>query len=139
MASFLFLKALTRVIHFNTIGIVVDAIGIFHAHLFEPLGRHPPVNPAIGLSRIDRGAFMREAHRIAREARDLFESYRAALAYGMQACGAQKLVMQRRGKCGVTLLSTGSAAIFGHACRGKGLASPHGAAWPNERCGRQRL
>src|SRR5215469_17733534 len=30
--------------------------------------------------------------------------------------------------------STGSAAIFGHACRGRGLASPHGAAWPNERC-----
>ena len=36
-----------------------------------------------------RGAFMREAHRIAREARDLFESYRAALAYGMQAAWAQ--------------------------------------------------
>ena len=118
MASFLILKALTRVIHFNTIGIVVDAIGIFHAHLFDPLGRQPPRQPAIGLSRIDRGVFMREAHRIAREARDLFESCRAALAYGMQAAwaqvkvardtqaviafGTQKLVMQRRGKCGVT-------------------------------------
>jgi hypothetical protein len=34
-------------------------------------------------------------------------------------CGAQKLVMQQRGKCGVTQCnppSTGSAAIFGHAC-----------------------
>jgi hypothetical protein len=56
-------------------------------------------------------------------------------------CGAQKLVMQQRGKCGATWCnppSTGSAAIFRYACRGRGLASAHGTTWPNEWCGRQR-
>jgi hypothetical protein len=38
---------------------------------------------------INRGALMREAHRIAREVRKLFDSYRVALAYGMGAAWAQ--------------------------------------------------
>ena len=34
---------------------------------------------------IDRAAVMRDAHQIARKSRDLFASYRAALAYGLWA------------------------------------------------------
>jgi len=56
-----------------------------------------PRQPAIGTLADRRGAFMREAHRIAREARDLFESYRAAFAYGMRAAWAQVKVARDTG------------------------------------------
>jgi hypothetical protein len=41
--------------------------------------------PAVELPPIDRAAVMREAHRIARGARQFFGSYREALAYGLGA------------------------------------------------------
>src|SRR5450631_619304 len=44
-----------------------------------------PDRPAAGLPAIDRSALMRNAHRIARQARPHMTSYREALAYGLRA------------------------------------------------------
>jgi hypothetical protein len=45
--------------------------------------------PKVDLPAIDRSALMRNAHRIARQARQHMASYREALAYGLRAAWGQ--------------------------------------------------